>query len=47
MVTDTALYRYGPYHKSTDTPDKLNYDQYAEAVYGLFKVVEGLADEGF
>lgn len=47
MVTDTALYRYEPYHKSTDTPDKLNYDIYAEVVYGLFQVVSGLAREGF
>ena len=47
MVTDTALYRYEHYHKNTDTPDKLNYDQYAKVVFGLFKMVEELANEGF
>jgi Zn-dependent M28 family amino/carboxypeptidase len=47
MVTDTALYRYEHYHKSTDTPDKLNYQQYAKVVYGLCKMVEGLLDDGF
>lgn len=46
MVTDTAPYRYAYYHKSTDTPDKLNYRQYAKVVYGLFKMVEGLANKG-
>lgn len=46
MVTDTALYRYNPYHRNTDTPDKLSYDQYARVVYGIFKMVEGLANEG-
>ncbi len=46
MITDTAPYRYEHYHKNTDTPDKLNYDQYAKVVYGVFKVVEGLADDG-
>ncbi len=46
MITDTAPYRYAHYHRSTDTPDKLNYEQYAKVVYGLFKMVEGLANEG-
>ena len=44
MVTDTAPYRYEHYHKNTDTPDKLNYPQYAKVVYGLIKMVEGLVD---
>lgn len=46
MVTDTAPYRYKHYHESTDTADKLNYDQYAKVVFALFKVVEGLANDG-
>jgi Zn-dependent M28 family amino/carboxypeptidase len=46
MVTDTAPYRYEHYHASTDTPEKLNYEQYTKVVYGLCKMVEGLLDEG-
>jgi len=46
MVTDTAPYRYEHYHESTDTPDKLNYGQYARVVFGLSKVVEGLLEKG-
>jgi hypothetical protein len=45
MVTDTAPYRYRHYHKTTDTPDKLNYNQYAKVVFGLYKVIEGLLDQ--
>lgn len=46
MVTDTAPFRYEHYHKITDTPDKLNYEQYSKVVLGLFKVVEGIANNG-
>jgi Zn-dependent M28 family amino/carboxypeptidase len=46
MVTDTAPYRYEHYHETTDTPDKLHYEQYAKVVYGLCKVVDGLLDKG-
>jgi hypothetical protein len=46
MVTDTALYRYRHYHETSDTPDKLNYQQYAKVVFGLYKVIEGLVDHG-
>ena len=46
MVTDTAPYRYEHYHQKTDTADKLNYEQYSKVVYGLYKVIEGLAKEG-
>lgn len=46
MVTDTAPNRYKHYHKRTDTPDKLNYEQYAKVVLGLFEVVKGLSDQG-
>ena len=43
MVTDTALFRYSPYHESTDTPDKLDYDRFALVVSGVEKVVDELA----
>ncbi|MGR9046801.1 MAG: M28 family peptidase [Gammaproteobacteria bacterium] len=36
MITDTAFYRYPYYHTAQDTPDKLNYEAFAEAVQGLF-----------
>jgi hypothetical protein len=44
MVTDTALFRYGPYHTSEDTPDKVGYDRLARVVAGLQGVVGALAD---
>jgi len=44
MVTDTALFRYGPYHSAEDTSDKIDFDRVARAVAGLSRVVEGLAD---
>jgi hypothetical protein len=43
MVTDTALFRYSPYHAPTDTPDKLDYDRCALVVSGIEKVVDNLA----
>lgn len=43
MITDTAPYRYEHYHEPTDTHDKLNYDQYASVVYGVFSVINELA----
>lgn len=43
MVTDTAPYRYAHYHKPTDTPDKLNYENMARVVTGLEAVVDDLA----
>lgn len=44
MVTDTALFRYGPYHTAADTPDRLDYDRTARVVSGLARVVIELAD---
>lgn len=44
MVTDTAPYRYPHYHKPTDTPDKLNYDNLARVVVGLEAVVRDLTN---
>ncbi|MBN2489510.1 MAG: M20/M25/M40 family metallo-hydrolase [Planctomycetes bacterium] len=46
MVTDTALFRYGHYHRPTDTPDRLDYASMARVVAGLGRVVEELAGGG-
>lgn len=35
MVTDTAPFRYLHYHKSTDTPDKLDYVSMARVINGV------------
>jgi Zn-dependent M28 family amino/carboxypeptidase len=43
MVTDTALFRYAPYHTSEDTPDKISYGHMARVVAGLARVVIDLA----
>ena len=43
MVTDTALFRYGPYHTREDTPDKVVHDRLARVVAGLERVVFELA----
>jgi len=43
MVTDTALFRYGPYHTREDTPDKVIYDRLARVVAGLERAVFELA----
>jgi hypothetical protein len=44
MVTDTALFRYPPYHTRQDTPDQVNYDRMTRVVAGLARVVTILAD---
>ena len=43
MVTDTALFRYGPYHTAADTPEQLDYPALARVVSGLQQVVAELA----
>jgi Zn-dependent M28 family amino/carboxypeptidase len=43
MITDTALFRYAPYHTPTDTPDRIVYDKMARVVAGLARVVTDLA----
>jgi len=45
MVTDTAPFRYPHYHKTTDTPDKIDYARTARVVIGLERVAEDLANE--
>lgn len=46
MVTDTAPYRYPWYHTPEDTPDKIQFDRFAEVVDGLEHVVHVLAAGG-
>ncbi len=45
MITDTATFRYPHYHKSTDTPDKLDYDKMARVVLGMKRVVLKLVNQ--
>ncbi len=45
MLTDTAFYRYPFYHSDADTPDKLNYDEFAKMSNGLFRALALLASE--
>lgn len=45
MVTDTAPFRYPHYHEATDTPEQLNYEEFAKAVDGLVFVIEDLVKE--
>lgn len=42
MVTDTAPFRYPHYHLESDTPDKLNYPEFAKVVEGLKFVIVDL-----
>jgi hypothetical protein len=44
MVTDTAEFRYQHYHLPTDTADQLNYPKFTEAVTGLARLVQELAN---
>jgi len=44
MITDTAFYRYPYYHTARDTPDKLDYEPFAEMTNGLFLMLCRLAN---
>ena len=44
MVTDTAPFRYEHYHRSSDTPDKLDYDRMARVTAGLKRVIRELVE---
>lgn len=44
MVTDTAPFRYPHYHLKSDTPDKINYPEFAKVIDGLVPVIEDLAE---
>lgn len=46
MITDTAFLRNHHYHKSTDTPDTLDYESFARVVDGLVPVMEAWASGG-
>lgn len=46
MITDTAFYRYPYYHTRQDTPEKLNYNEFAKMTNGLFKALVLLAEQG-
>jgi Zn-dependent M28 family amino/carboxypeptidase len=43
MVTDTAPYRYRPYHTPYDTADKVDFEKMARVVEGVRKVIVALA----
>jgi len=45
MVTDTAFYRYTPYHTEGDTPERVDYARTARVVAGLARVIAALAAE--
>ena len=45
MVTDTAFFRYAPYHTPDDTPEKVDYDRLARVTKGLSQVVIELAQK--
>ena len=45
MVTDTAFYRYAPYHTPADTPEKLDYERMARVVTGLARTILDLAEQ--
>ncbi len=45
MITDTAFFRYAPYHTQSDTPEKLDYARMALLVQGLTAVVSDLAND--
>jgi Zn-dependent M28 family amino/carboxypeptidase len=44
MITDTAFYRYPYYHSAQDTPDKLNYDEFARMLNGLYRALRLVVD---
>jgi Zn-dependent M28 family amino/carboxypeptidase len=46
MLTDTAPYRYPHYHTAQDTPDKLDWQRFAQAVDGIQGIVRTLAAFG-
>jgi hypothetical protein len=42
MITDTALFRYPHYHKTTDTPDKVDYEKLARITLALEQSIRDL-----
>jgi hypothetical protein len=43
MITDTAYFRYPHYHKTTDTPDKVDVDKLARITHGIERVIREMA----
>jgi hypothetical protein len=43
MITDTALFRYPHYHRTTDTPDKVDVDKLARITHGMERVIREMA----
>jgi hypothetical protein len=43
MITDTALFRYPHYHRTTDTPDKVDVDKLARITHGVERVIREMA----
>jgi hypothetical protein len=43
MITDTALFRYPHYHRTTDTPDKVDVDKLARITHGVARVIREMA----
>lgn len=46
MLTDTAPFRYPYYHTAQDTPDKLDWHRFVQAVDGIHGIVRTLAGFG-
>jgi len=46
MVTDTAFYRYPHYHRASDTPDRIRYEEMARVVGGLARAIASIATGG-
>jgi Peptidase family M28 len=45
MITDTAVFRYPHYHKSTDTPDKIDYERLARVTKGVERAIQELVGD--
>jgi hypothetical protein len=43
MITDTALFRYPHYHRTTDTPDQVDVDKLARITHGVERVIREMA----
>jgi hypothetical protein len=43
MITDTAYFRYPHYHKTTDTPDKVDVGKLARITHGVERVIREMA----
>jgi Zn-dependent M28 family amino/carboxypeptidase len=43
MITDTAPFRYPHYHRSSDTPDKVDAESVARVVKGIERVIRDLS----